>query len=272
MKKLLLITSIVTLGYFSMQGQIASRGPVDLWNWKVELPSGYKASDWKLSNFHNDRFAAPFFYLNEDESALVLEAFPSEGTSTAKYTRNTLREQLQAGSNDVNWTMKEGGVLEVEMEVESMSKGANGQYHRTILLQVDGRTTSKQTKQLGLEKPVSLPMLKIYWQEGYLKVVRKVLKDESTAGDALLSKNSWKEDKNTKHSESKVGFEKVRVRLELKRGKIVLQINDERPIVYRDLSVAQWYFENYFTVGNYLQTKDIGSHSTVNYYKIEVKH
>jgi hypothetical protein len=168
--------------------------------------------------------------------------------------------------------MKEGGVLEVEMEVESMSKGANGQYHRTILLQVDGRTTSKQTKQLGLEKPVSLPMLKIYWQEGYLKVVRKVLKDESTAGDALLSKNSWKEDKNTKHSESKVGFEKVRVRLELKRGKIVLQINDERPIVYRDLSVAQWYFENYFTVGNYLQTKDIGSHSTVNYYKIEVKH
>tara|TARA_B100000497_G_scaffold79867_1_gene89096 strand:- start:163 stop:507 length:345 start_codon:yes stop_codon:yes gene_type:complete len=114
-------------------------------------------------------------------------------------------------------------------------------------------------------------MLKIYWQDGYLKVVRKVLKDEGTAGDALLNKKSWKEDKGV-HSKRKVGNERVQIRLELKRGKILIQIDDEKPIVFRDLSVAQWYFENYFTVGNYLQSKEDGCFSTVNYFKIEVTH
>ncbi|MDC3217600.1 polysaccharide lyase family 7 protein, partial [Schleiferiaceae bacterium] len=104
-----------------------------------------------------------------------------------------------------------------------------------------------------------------------LKVVRKVLKDEGTAGDALLDKKSWKEDKGI-HSKRRIGNDKVKIRLELKRGKILVQIDDERPIVYRDLSVAQWYFENYFTVGNYLQSKEENCFSTVNYYKIEVVH
>ena len=71
-----------------------------------------------------------------------------------------------------------------------------------------------------------------------------MLKDEGTAGDALLYKTSWKEDKGV-HSKRKVGNDRVHVRLELKRGKIIVQIDDEKPIVYRDLSVAQWYFENY---------------------------
>ena len=252
-------------------GQTKDQFEIDLWNWKLELPSGYKASDWKLSNFQNDRFASPFFYYNTEKGALVMKALPSKGTSTAKYTRNTLREQMQPGSNDVNWTMKEGGVLEVDVQLEEISQTQTGQSHRTILLQVDGRTTAKQTKQLGLSKPASLPMMKIYWQDGYLKVVRKVLKDEGTAGDALLNKKSWKEDKGV-HSKRKVGNERVQIRLELKRGKILIQIDDEKPIVFRDLSVAQWYFENYFTVGNYLQSKEDGCFSTVNYFKIEVTH
>lgn len=255
------------LGY----GQSNDKAAIDLWNWKLELPSGYKASDWKLSNFKNDRFAAPFFYFDDLKGALVMKAYPAKGTSTAKYTRNTLREQMQPGSNDVNWTMKQGGILEVELDVEEISTSESGQFHRTILLQVDGRTTEKQTKQLGLSKPASLPMLKIYWQDGYIKVVRKILKDDGTAGDALLDKKSWKEDKGL-HSKRRIGNDKVKIRLELKRGKILVQIDDERPIVYRDLSVAQWYFENYFTVGNYLQSKEDNCFSTVNYYKIEVVH
>ena len=260
------------LGFSSLGiGQTKSLTEIDLWNWKLELPSGYKASDWELSNFQNDRFASPFFFYDVEKDAIVMKAFPSKGTSTAKYTRNTLREQMQPGSNDVNWTMKEGGVLEVDLELESISRSESGQSHRTILLQVDGRTTAKQTKQLGLSKPASLPLLKIYWQDDYLKVVRKVLKDEGTAGDALLYKTSWKEDKGV-HSKRKVGNDRVHVRLELKRGKIIVQIDDEKPIVYRDLSVAQWYFENYFTVGNYLQSKEDGCFSTVNYYKIKVSH
>ncbi|MGD1844671.1 MAG: polysaccharide lyase family 7 protein [Salibacteraceae bacterium] len=250
----------------------AQESPINLWNWKLELPSGYKASDWKLSNYQKDRFAKPFFHLDTLDSAIVMEAYPSEGTSKSKYTRNTLREQMQAGSNDVNWTMKEGAVLEADFQVTQMSKGENGKYHRTILFQIDGRTTEKQTEKLGLKKPKSMPMVKIYWQNERLRVTRKVLKDESMVGDDLLLKSSWKETESTIYAKEKVGFEKVHIRIEVKKGKITIQVNEEKPIVFRDLSVSQWYFENYFTVGNYLQSKEAGCHSTVKFYSLVVSH
>lgn len=243
----------------------------NLFNWKLELPTGYTASDWKLTNFENDKFAKPFIYVDSTNGSLVMEAYPSEGTSKSKYTRNNLREQMQAGSNNVNWTMKEGGVLEAEFNVSEMSKDENGKYHRTVLFQVDGRTTEKQTKQLGLTKPVSMPLIKVYWQNERIRINRRVLKDETLVGDDLLLKKSWEEDGGT-YSREKVGFEKVKFRMEVKKGRVTIQINDEKPIVYRDLSMSQWYFENYFTAGNYLQSKDEDCHSTVKFYDLKVTH
>jgi len=200
-----------------------------------------------------------------------MKAYPAEGKSKAKYTRNTLREQIQPGSNEVNWSMKEGGMLECDFQVVEMSQDKNGKYHRTVLMQIDGRTTSKQTKSLGLRKPTSLPLLKVYWQDGYLKITRKILKDDGTVGDALLAKDAWKEGKSF-HSKKKIGFDRVKLRIEAKRGKLAVFINDEKPIIFRDPSVSQWYFENYFTVGNYLQTKDEGSFATVKYFDIKTTH
>lgn len=244
---------------------------LDFTHWKLELPSGYKASDWKLSNYANDRFVKPFFHFDAADSSVIMEAYPAEGTSTAKYTRNTLREQLQPGSSDVNWTMKQGGTLEAEVQMLDMSKDASGKYHRTILFQIDGRTSKKQTEQLGLEKAQGMPLLKIYWEDERLCIKRKILKDESMVGSALLQKDSWKEDKAI-YSREKIGFDKVKVRMEMKKGKITVSINDEKPIVFRDLSVEQWYFENYFTVGNYLQSKDENCKAVVKYHSLRVLH
>lgn len=256
----------------SMTNPQKQKSPIDLWHWKLELPTGYKASDWKLSNFQKDRFARPFFYLDSLDSAIVMKAYPAKGTSKSKYTRNTLREQIQAGSSDVNWTMKEGAVLEADFKVAQMSKGKNGKYHRTVLFQIDGRTNKKQTEQLGLAKPASMPMVKIYWQDERLRIKRKVLKDETLVGDDLLLKSSWKEAETTIYAKEKVGFEKAHIRIEVKKGKILIQVNEDKPIVFRDLSVSQWYFENYFTVGNYLQTKDEGCLSIVKFYSLSVTH
>ena len=192
---------------------------MDIMNWKLELPSGYKASDWKLSNFRKDRFAQPFFYLDSLDGALVMEAYPVENTrSKAKYTRNTLREQMQPGSSDVNWTMKQGGVLEAEIQVVKMSQ-EEGKYHKTILLQMDGRTSDKQTEKMGLKKPASLPLIKIIWEKERLKIQRKVLKDDATVGEQLFEKGSWKED-NARFSKKKVGFDKFKIRIAAKKGKI----------------------------------------------------
>lgn len=245
--------------------------PIDLSHWKLELPTGYKASDWKLSNFQKDRFARPFFYLDSVDGALVMEAYPSEGTSKSKYTRNTLREQMKPGSNDLNWTFKKGGVLTAEFQVSKMSRDESGNYHRTILFQVDGKTSAKQTEEMGLKKPVSMPYLKIFWQNEGLRMTRRVLKDESVVGDALLTKSAWKEDDGI-YLGDKVGFDKVKIKLTIKRGKVSIQVNEERAKVFRDISVSQWYFENYFSAGNYLQSKDSTAHSIVKYYQLEASH
>lgn len=241
--------------------------PVDLSRWKLELPSGYKASDWKLSNFQKDRFAKPFFYLDSLDGALVMEAYPVDGKSKSKYTRNSLREQKDDGT-DANWTMKEGAELVAEFQVQKMSKESGDKYHRTILFQVSGKTSAKQTAKLGLEKPTNIPYLKIFWQNERLKIVRRVLKNESTYGDVLYSKSSWEEE--SEYAKVDVGFKRTTIKIKLDKGRIDIRINDERPIIFRDASIRQWYFENYFTVGNYLQSKDNGAHAIVKYYQLEV--
>ncbi|MGB3467111.1 MAG: polysaccharide lyase family 7 protein [Cyclobacteriaceae bacterium] len=244
---------------------------IDIMNWRLELPSGYKASDWKLSNFRKDRFAKPFFYLDSLDGALVMEAYPIENTkSTAKYLRNTLREQMQPRSNDVNWTKKQGGTLKAELQVMKMSQ-ENGKYHKTILFQLDGRTSDKQTTKMGLEKPVNIPLFKITWQDGRIKIQRKILKNESTVGDQLFRKEAWEKDE-PRFVDKKVGFEKFEISITAKKGKIEIRIDDEPPVIYRDTSVKQWYFENYFTAGNYLQTKSADAHSIVKYYYLKVTH
>jgi hypothetical protein len=266
--KIVLATALSVTTFINSYAQSS---PIDLWNWRLELPTGYKASDWKLSNFQKDRFAKPFFHLDTADSAIVMEAYPAEGTSKAKYTRNTLREQMQAGSSDVNWTFRDGAILETEFKVTEMSTNPSGKQDRTIILQIDGRTTEEQTEDLGLKKPVSMPYLKVYWQKDRLYVKHRELKNEAMIGDDLLLKTSWKEDDGV-YSQEKVGFEKVRLRIEVKKSKVKVYINDEKPIVYRGMSVSQWYFENYFTVGNYLQSKEEGARSVVRFYRLNVSH
>ena len=245
--------------------------PIDLSHWKLELPSGYSASEWKLSNFEKDRFAKPFFYFDAEDSAFVLEAYPTDGTSTAKYTKNTLREQMKPGSSSVNWTLEQGGVLEAEFQVVSMSKNRKGDYHDTILFQIQGRTSDDQTDELGLEKNTGPPFIKVIWQNGKIKVVRKILKEIDTVGEALLLKDSWKDDR-AKSFRKAIDFNKAKIRISAKEGRIELQLDDQRAIVLRDTNVKQWYFENYFVAGNYLQSKDEGAHSIVKFFSLDVTH
>ncbi|MEM7551747.1 MAG: polysaccharide lyase family 7 protein [Bacteroidota bacterium] len=246
-------------------------GDIDLSHWRLELPTGYKASEWKLSNFQNDRFAKPFFYLDTLDGALVMEAYPAKGTSKSKYTRNTLREQLIPGSSEKNWTLEEGGILTTELQVVEMSKETTKKYHRTLLLQIHGTTSDEQEESLGISKSISLPLLSVYWQNERIRVVRRVLKDPSTNGDDLLKKDSWENDAG-RYFGKKVSFDKIKLRVEASDGRVEVHLNDLKPFVYKDTNIRKWPFENYFNVGNYLQTKDYGSKSIVKYYELEASH
>lgn len=244
---------------------------IDLTHWKLELPTGYTASEWKLSNFEKDRFAQPFFYVDSVDGAFVLEAYPAKGTSTAKYTKSTLREQMVPGSSSVNWTLEEGGVLESEFQVTHMSKDRRGKYYKTILFQIQGRTTDEQTEQLGLDKNTGPPLLKVFWENGKIRVVRKVLKEWDTVGEALLLSDSWKDDRG-KAFRKPINFDKAKIKIIAQKGRIEIHLDDQRPIVFRDINVSQWYFENYFVAGNYLQSKEADAHSIVKLYSLEISH
>ena len=244
---------------------------IDLTHWKLELPTGYQASEWKLSNFEKDRFAKPFFYLSSEDSAFVMEAYPAKGKSTARYTKNTLREQMKSGSSSVNWTLEQGGVLEADFQVTKMSKERGKNYHKTILFQIQGRTTNEQTEQLGLEKNTGPPLLKVFWDNGKIRVVRKVLKEWDAVGDDLLISKSWEDDKG-KTFRKKIDFERAQIKISAQKGRIEVHLNDQKPIVFKDSNVKQWYFENYFSAGNYLQSKDKNAHSIVKFYSLNVSH
>jgi len=245
---------------------------IDLMNWKLELPSGYTASDWKLSNFQKDRFARPFFYLDSLDGSLVMEAYPAlNGRSKAKYTKNTLREQMTPGSSSDNWTMEEGAYLEAEFQVTDMSIKEGKKYDRTLLFTMHGRTTDEQTEKLGLNKNSSLPLFKIFWQDERIRVQRKVLEDPLEVGDKTLDKNFWDDD-NGRYFNKKVGFNRVKLYIKVSEGQVEIGVDDQKPIVYKDSSVKKILFENYFEVGNYLQTKERGAHCIVKYYNLKVTH
>lgn len=257
--------------FFTSVGMAQRAGSIDLSHWKLELPSGYTASEWKLSNFQQDEFAAPFFYLDSLDGALVMKAFPVQGTSKAKYTKNSLREQMEPGESSVNWTLSQGASLKATFQVTEISSKDSKKIDRTLLFQIHGISSQEQNEELDLEKSVSLPLLSVYWQDERIRIVRKKLKDLSTPESELLNKDAW-EDDNGIYFNKKVGFEKSTIEISVSEGRIEVQLNDEKPKVYRDSSIKKWAFENYFNVGNYLQANNPGSFSTVKFYTLEVSH
>lgn len=265
-------TILVVISIFIYSPAFAQRAEnIDLSHWKLELPSGYSASEWKLSNFQKDRFAKPFFYTDSTDGSLVMEAYPVSGTSKAKYTKNSLREQVIPGESSKNWSMTEGGELIAEFQVVEMSKQSAKKYYKTILFQVQGRSTKHQMEELDLEKSVTVPLLTIYWQDERIRVKRKVLKDVSTVGDALAMKGSW-QDNEGRYFNKKVSFEKTNIKIIVSEDKVEIHLNDQKPMIFKDASIRKWPFENYFNAGNYLQTKDYRSKSKVKYYKLQVTH
>ncbi len=51
-----------------------------------------------------------------------------------------------------------------------------------------------------------------------------------------------------------------------------LQLNNESPYIYEDISLAKWPFENYFKAGNYLQTTNLEAFAKVKYYSLTITH
>ncbi|EAQ38149.1 alginate lyase [Dokdonia sp. MED134] len=249
---------------------------IDLNNWKVTIPIGdpkvIEVSPPEILDYATNETLKPYMYNDSTRGAIVFHAYPSKTTRNTKYSRSELREQMVSGENNVNWTFEQGGNMKVKMAMDAVSRAENGKYHKVIIAQIHGRLTNEQRDRIGQKDNNAPPILKVYWQDGKIRVKTKVLKSQNVIDDAILLDEAWDDDKGYTFKQ-KVGFGKFTLEVDVEDGKMVVSLNNQEFAVYDSTSIKRWnIFENYFKVGNYLQTRDEGAFAKVRVYKLDVSH
>jgi len=255
---------------------------IDLTHWKVTIPSTnpetgkvYEVSPPEIFDYANIDILKDYMYNDSTDGSIVFYAEPGNTTRNTKYSRSELREQMVSGSNSTNWTFKEGGRMRVTMSVPEISKDTNKkkyEYHKTIIAQIHGRLTNEQRDLIGQKDNNAPPILKIYWQEGAVRVKTKVLKNHRWEDHEILGKDAWGDDEGYNFFD-KVHNKKFTLEIIASDGRLEVILNDKEKAVYKDKNMQRWgIFENYFKVGNYLNTRDEGSFAKVKIYDLEVSH
>ncbi len=252
---------------------------IDLNNWKVTLPIAndkgkpYEIEPPEILDFAKIQVAKPYMYIDSTKGAIIFHALPTESTTkNSKYSRSELREQLNPGSNNTNWTFEQGGNLKAELAMDKITKDTKGKYHKAIVLQIHGRLTNDQRDLIGKKDNNAPPMLKVYWQNGKIRIKTKQLKNTNATSTEILHEKAWKDDKGHTFKE-KVNFNKFKVEVNVSEGKMIVTLNNKESKVYNSIHMKKWgIFENYFKAGNYFQSRDKNSYAKVSFYSLEVSH
>ncbi|MBU2949953.1 polysaccharide lyase family 7 protein [Tamlana agarivorans] len=252
---------------------------IDLSHWKVTLPvqnekgKPYEIDPPEILDFANIEVAKPYMYIDSTDGSIVFHAMPTKSTTkNTKYTRSELREQMVSGKNNVNWTFKDGGNMKGTIAMDEVSKDSNGKYHKVIIMQIHGRLSNEQRDLIGEDDNNAPPMLKIYWQNGKVRVKTKVLKNIAASNEEILHEDAWGDDDGF-NFEQEVGFRKFTLEVKISEGKMVIVLNGNQYKVYEGIHMQRWgVFENYFKAGNYFQSRDDGAYAKVKFYDLEVSH
>ena len=247
---------------------------INLNNWKVTLPIGNptEVKPPEILNYATNETLKPFMYNDSINGALVFYTYPGASTANSSYSRTELREQMNPGSNTTNWTFEQGGKMKGTLSMDEISKDNDGDYHRTMVMQIHGRLTNEQRDLIGEDDNNAPPVLKVYWQDEKVRVVTKALKDITLSDTEILETDSWQDGESYFFDEN-VGFEKFTVEVKVTSGRIEVILNENTSKVFDGIHMEKWgIFENYFKAGNYLQTKDEGSFASVKYYDLTVSH
>jgi len=247
---------------------------IDLNHWKLTLPIGkpLEISPPGILDYATNEIIKPYMFDDEERGGLAFYTEPKNSTANSKYSRTELREQIKPGSNSVNWTFAQGGVMKGSLAMDKVSKNENGKYHKVIVMQIHGRLTNAQRDLIGKKDNDAPPILKIYWQDGKIRVKTKQLKDLNASDIEMLHKDSWEDDDGFTFDE-RVDFRKFKLEVQANDGELVVILNNNEFKVYENVHFEKWgVFENYFKAGNYLQTRDAGAFAKVNFFSLEVKH
>ncbi|QCX02320.1 polysaccharide lyase family 7 protein [Aggregatimonas sangjinii] len=250
---------------------------IDLNNWKVTLPISVNGKPIEVEppeilNYATNDVLKPFMFNDSINGALVFYAYPGATTTNSSYSRTELREQMNPGSNSTNWTFGQGGSMKGTLALAEISKDNDGDYHRTMVMQIHGRLTNEQRDLIGESDNNAPPMLKIYWQDGYVRVLTKALKNLNASDTEILYTDAWEDGESYTFSD-KVDFDKFTIEIKVSEGKMEVILNESDSKTFEDIHILKWgVFENYFKAGNYLQTTDQEAFAKVKFYDLEVKH
>jgi hypothetical protein len=247
---------------------------IDLSHWKVTLPIGdpSEVEPPEILDYATNETLKRFMYNDSTDGSLVFYTYPASSTANSSYSRTELREQMQPGSNNVNWTFEEGGKMRGSLSVPEISKDENGEFERTMVMQIHGRLTNEQRDLIGEDDNNAPPVLKIYWFKGKVRVKTKILKDLEASDTEILYTDAWGDDEGFNFSEE-VGHNKFTLEIVATKGRMEITLNDEETVVYDNIHMQKWgVFENYFKAGNYLGSRNEGAFARVKYYELKVSH
>jgi len=254
---------------------------IDLTHWKITIPeedskkpgSPIEVGYPEIKDYATNPVLKKWMYNDVKDQSIVFYAYPS-GTTTAnsRFSRSELRETIDPNNNNVNWTFAQGGKFKGTYAIESVSKEKDGKYSKIIIAQIHGRLTNAQRELIGQKDNNAPPMLKIYWDNGKIRVKTKVLKDLNASDTAILGVNAWTDDDGTNFKE-KVDFDKFSLEVKISDGRMEVILNGSETLVYNDINIKKWgIFENYFKAGNYFQSKEPNTYAKVKIYALEVSH
>ncbi len=246
------------------------RAKIDLTTWKLIIPEGSTTSfkGPKLLEYTENAEIQKYMFDDPTDRSLVFYAFPSM-KSKRSFTKTELKEQNSFGS-DIGWTFKEGAKLKASARMGEISV-KNDLSPKVIIAQVNGRLKKDQMYMFGASSTDAPAILKVYWDNGFIKLRSKKLMEGMTGNEAL-NEDNWSDDDGYVFKD-KVGQEKFTLEIEITDGKMEVTLNKKETKVYNGESYKQWNaFDNFFTIGCNLQSEEVGSFANMKYYSIEVTH
>ncbi len=261
---------------------IVTYADIDFSNWKVTLPvdennngspDEYQPSELINGAYRDNTSISPYMYDDIEDTSIEFYTLPGESTTNSSYSRTELRELINPSNARENWSLQEGGTMTGRLKLVDISEDLqnSSQYHKTIVMQIHGIISEEDMAIHGFSSNNGPPLIKIYWKDGYIWSHKKSLIDESSSGDDLLdtSSSTWAD---IKDNMGYVGFEAFDFRITASDARLELQLNENEPLVYEDVSLDKWPYENYYKAGNYLGSTAEGAFSKVKYYELEVTH
>jgi hypothetical protein len=281
-KTTLLTALAIAIVGFAQDKKVKKNNPkFDLSHWTVTTPVEDPNKPGKtldldypaILNFASNDVTKEYMYEDPKDRSIVFYAYPS-GTSTANssFSRSELRETMEIGNKNVNWTFAQGAKMKATYAIDKISKEDDGKYSRVIIAQIHGRLTDEQRNLIGQKDNNAAPILKIYWDQGKIRVKTKVLKNRNASLKELLPADAWTDDEG-RNFKDKVDFDKFTLEVIVSDGRLEVVLNNSESFVYQNINIKKWgVFENYFKAGNYFQSKNPKSFAKVKLYSLEVTH